>query len=75
VGVDFVGSLERVLMGERDPHTGDRVFSMARTHGRYAEYTAVGPAVRAEGLGRIRDGVTDEQAAALPIVVIGPHAS
>jgi NADPH2:quinone reductase len=43
---------------------------MARTHGSYAEYTAVEPGVKAEALARIPDGVTDEQAAALPIPAI-----
>src|SRR5450432_275010 len=40
---------------------------MARTHGAYAEHTAVVPGVRTEPLARIPDGVKDEQAAALPI--------
>jgi NADPH2:quinone reductase len=43
---------------------------MARTHGAYAEYTAVAPGVKTEPLARIPDGVTDEQAAALPIAGI-----
>ena len=43
---------------------------MARTHGAYAEYTAVAPGVKTEPLARIPDGVTDEQAAALPIPAI-----
>lgn len=43
---------------------------MARTHGTYAEYTAIARAVKAEALARIPDGVTDEQAAALPIAAI-----
>ena len=33
-------------MGERDFNVGDRIFGMARTHGAYAEYTAVVPGVR-----------------------------
>jgi NADPH2:quinone reductase len=37
------------------------------THGSYAEYTAVAPCVKIEPMARIPDGVTDEQAAALPI--------
>jgi hypothetical protein len=40
---------------------------MARTHGSYAEYTAVSPAARMEPVARIPDGVADDQAAALPI--------
>src|SRR5450432_4788834 len=43
---------------------------MARTHGAYAEYTAVVPGVRTEPLAHIPDGVTDEQAAALPIPAV-----
>jgi NADPH:quinone reductase-like Zn-dependent oxidoreductase len=70
VGIDIAGVAERVPAGERDLQTGDRVFGMARTHGSYAEYTAVEPGVKAEALARIPDGVTDEQAAALPIPAI-----
>jgi Alcohol dehydrogenase GroES-like domain len=67
VGVDFAGVVDRVPSGEPDFRAGDRVFGMARTHGAYAEYTAIAPGVQAEALARIPDGVTDEQAAALPI--------
>jgi NADPH2:quinone reductase len=70
VGIDFAGVVERVPTGERDFHTGDRVFGMARTHGAYAEYTAVAAGVKTEPLARILDGVTDAQAAALPIPAI-----
>ena len=63
-------SVERVPAGERDFRTGDRIFGMARTHGSYAEYTAVVPGVKTESVARIPDGVTDEQAAALPIPAI-----
>jgi NADPH:quinone reductase-like Zn-dependent oxidoreductase len=70
VGIDFAGTVERVPAGERDLHAGDRIFGMARTHGSYAEYTAVAPGVKTEPLARIPDGVTGEQAAALPIPAI-----
>jgi NADPH:quinone reductase-like Zn-dependent oxidoreductase len=70
VGIDFAGLVERVPAGERDLHIGDRIFGMARTHGSYAEYTAVAPGAKAEPLARIPDGVTDEQAAALPVPAI-----
>jgi len=70
MGVDFAGVVERVPTGERGLDTGDRIFGMARTHGAYAEYTAVAPGVKTEPLARIPDGVTDEQAAALPIAGI-----
>ncbi len=67
VGKDFAGVVERVPAGERDLQVGDRVFGMAPTHGSYAEYTAVAPGVKTEPLAPIPDGVTDEQAAALPV--------
>jgi NADPH:quinone reductase-like Zn-dependent oxidoreductase len=70
LGADFSGVVERLPAGERDFRVGDRIFGMARTHGAYAEYTAVAPGVKAEPLARIPDGVTDEQAAALPIAAI-----
>jgi NADPH:quinone reductase-like Zn-dependent oxidoreductase len=70
VGVDFAGVVQRVPSGKHDLRAGDRVFGMTRTHGAYAEYTAIAPGVQAEALARIPDGVTDEQAAALPIAAI-----
>jgi NADPH:quinone reductase-like Zn-dependent oxidoreductase len=70
VGVDFAGVAERVPPGEHGLQAGDRVFGMARTHGSYAEYTAVAPAARMEPLARIPDGVADDQAAALPIAAV-----
>jgi len=70
MGIDFAGVVERVPAGERDLRTGDRVFGMARTHGAYAEYTAIATGVKTEPLARIPDGVSDEQAAALPIPAI-----
>jgi NADPH:quinone reductase len=70
LGIDFAGIVERAPEGELSLRTGERVFGMARTHGAYAEYTAVAPGVQTEPLARIPDGVTDEQAAALPIAGI-----
>ncbi len=70
MGIDFAGVVERVPRGERGLDTGERIFGMARTHGAYAEYTAVAPGVKTEPLARIPDGVPDEQAAALPIAGI-----
>ena len=70
VGIDFAGVVERVPTGERELRTGDRIFGMARTHGAYADYTAVTPGVKTEPVARIPDGVTDEEAAALPIPAI-----
>src|SRR5277367_4732338 len=70
VGIDFAGVAERVPAGDHSLRVGDRVFGMARTHGAYAEYTAVAPAARLEPVARIPDGVADDQAAALPIPAI-----
>jgi NADPH2:quinone reductase len=70
MGMDFAGVVERVPPGERDFRIGDRIFGMARTHGAYTEYTAVAPGVKTEPLAHIPDGVTDEQAAALPVAGI-----
>jgi len=67
VGVDFAGVIERVPAAAGALHPGDRVFGIARTHGAYAEFTAVAPGVPTEPLARIPDAVTDEQAAVLPI--------
>ena len=67
VGLDFAGVLEGVPPGVREFNAGDRVFGMARAHGSYAEFTAVVPGAQADALARIPDGVTDDQAAALPI--------
>jgi NADPH:quinone reductase len=70
LGVDFAGIVERAPEGELSLRAGDRIFGMARTHGAYAEYTAVEPGVKTEPLARIPGGVTDEQAAVLPIAGI-----
>jgi NADPH:quinone reductase len=67
MGIDFAGVVERAAPGASDLQAGERIFGMARTHGSYAEYTAVAPGVRAEPLARIPDRVTDEHAAAVPI--------
>jgi NADPH:quinone reductase-like Zn-dependent oxidoreductase len=67
VGIDFAGVAEHVPAGDHGLQAGDRVFGMARTHGSYAEYTAAAPGATLEPVARIPDGVTDDQAAALPI--------
>ena len=67
MGIDFAGVAERVPAGDHGLQAGDRVFGMARTHGSYAEYTAAAPGATLEPVARIPDGVTDDQAAALPI--------
>jgi NADPH:quinone reductase-like Zn-dependent oxidoreductase len=70
VGIDFAGVAERVPTGVHGLRDGDRVFGMARSHGSYAEHTAVDPAAAMEPLARIPDGVADDQAAALPIPAV-----
>lgn len=70
LGADFAGLIARVPAGERDFRTGDRVFGMARTHGAYADYTAIAPGLKTDPFAPIPEGVTDEQAAALPIPAI-----
>jgi NADPH:quinone reductase-like Zn-dependent oxidoreductase len=70
VGIDFAGVAERVPAGEHGLRVGDRVFGMARTHGSYAEYTAVAPAASMEPVARTPEGVADDQAAALPIPAV-----
>ena len=66
LGIDFAGVLERVPRTERDLHAGDRVFGEARTHGSWAEYTKVEAGAVAEPVVPIPEGVSDDQAAALP---------
>jgi NADPH2:quinone reductase len=75
LGADFAGVVERIPAGERDFRTGDRIFGMARKHGSYAGYTAVVPGVRTEPLAHIPDGVSDEQAAAVPIPAVTAFGS
>jgi len=70
IGADFAGVIERVPAGERDFRIGDRIFGMARAHGAYTEYTAITPGVKTDPFAAIPEGVTDEQAAALPIPAI-----
>jgi NADPH:quinone reductase-like Zn-dependent oxidoreductase len=70
LGVDFAGVLERVPSSERELRAGDRVFGIARTHGTYAEYTAVPVGAPGNAVARIPDGVADDQAAALPIPAV-----
>jgi NADPH2:quinone reductase len=70
LGADFSGRVERVPEGPGDFHVGDRIFGMARKHGSYADYASVALGDKASPVARIPDGVTDEQAAALPIPAI-----
>src|ERR1700734_1188227 len=59
VGVDVAGVVEHVPARELDLHVGDRVFGMARSHGSYAEYTAVPASARTEPLARIPGNVVE----------------
>jgi NADPH:quinone reductase-like Zn-dependent oxidoreductase len=70
LGGDFAGIIESVPAEVTDLHAGDRVFGIARTRGSYAECTAVMPLVSTEPVSRIPEGVSDEQAAALPVPAI-----
>jgi len=70
LGADFAGVIERVPSGAHDLRVGDRVFGMARARGAYADYTAIAPGVKTDPFAAIPEGVTDEQAAALPIPAI-----
>jgi NADPH:quinone reductase len=70
VGIDFAGVAERVPAAALGLRVGDRVFGMARTHGSYAEHTAISPAATMEPLAKIPDGVADDQAAALPTAAV-----
>lgn len=67
MGMDFAGVVERASASDGALHIGDRVFGIARTHGSYAEYTAVAAGARIEPVARIPDGLGDDQAAALPV--------
>lgn len=66
LGQDFAGVVERA--GERVNRVkpGQRVFGCARDHGSYAEQTLIRDRQQDSPFTTIPDGVTDEQAAALP---------
>jgi NADPH:quinone reductase-like Zn-dependent oxidoreductase len=75
LGADFSGVVERVRSGGSEYRVGEKIFGMGRQHGAYAEFTAVSPAVKTDPIARIPEGVSDEQAAALPIPSITALAS
>jgi len=75
LGVDVAGVVEKVPAQRSGLSVGDRVFGMARTHGSYAEYTAVPVGSATEPLARIPDGIPDEQAAVLPVAGIAALGS
>lgn len=66
LGQDVAGVVERVADGVTAFTAGDRVFGIARKHGGYAQYTIVPAQAQGEPLATIPDGLSDEQAAALP---------
>jgi NADPH:quinone reductase-like Zn-dependent oxidoreductase len=70
LGVDFAGVIERVPARRDGLSVGDRVFGIARTHGSFSEYTSVRPGAKAEPLALIPEGVSDEQASALPTAAV-----
>src|ERR1700735_476622 len=55
LGADLAGVVDRAVPGQREFQNGDRIFGIARTHGAYAEYTAVAPGAAREPLARISD--------------------
>jgi NADPH:quinone reductase-like Zn-dependent oxidoreductase len=65
LGQDFAGIATHV---EGDPAVArdDRVFGIASTYGSYAEKTRLPGVMRGEIFARIPEGLSDEQAAALP---------
>jgi NADPH:quinone reductase-like Zn-dependent oxidoreductase len=67
LGADFSGFVERIPAGYSDFRVGDRIFGMARKRGSYAEYTSLVVEGGPLPVAKIPDGVTAEQAAALPI--------
>ena len=74
LGQDFAGVVERGD-GASEPREGARVFGVARTHGSYAEQTLVAAGSHGEPIAPIPDGVSDEQAAALPTAGLTALAS
>lgn len=74
LGQDFAGVVERAEAVD-EPRAGQRVFGAARSHGSYAEYTLVPAGSRAEPIAPVPDGVSDEQAAALPTAGLTALAS
>jgi len=70
LGADFAGVVVKAPQGDSVIRPGRRVFGMARSHGAYAEYTALHTDDPEQPIAQIPDGVSDEQAAALPIPAI-----
>jgi NADPH:quinone reductase-like Zn-dependent oxidoreductase len=66
LGQDFAGVVESAGDRVHRVKAGDRVFGIARDHGSYAGRTLVRDDLHDSPFSIIPDGVTDEQAAALP---------
>ena len=65
LGQDFAGIVSKIGSDESEFAVGDRVFGVAGVHGSYAQQTIVKVRAKSDILGKIPDGVTDAQAAAL----------
>jgi NADPH:quinone reductase-like Zn-dependent oxidoreductase len=67
LGIDFAGVVERVAGDVGDFRVGDRIFGAAREHGAFADYTVVPANSSAQPVAKIPNGLSDAEAAALPI--------
>jgi NADPH:quinone reductase-like Zn-dependent oxidoreductase len=75
LGGDFAGIVERVGTSVTRVKEGDRVFGTAREHGAFAEYTEIKDHAPDSPFTRIPAGISDAQAAAIPIPVLTALAS
>lgn len=75
LGLDFAGVVEDVGTGVTRVKKGDRVFGSAQAHGAYAEFTEIRDGEKASPFTRIPAGISDAQAAAIPIPVLTALAS
>jgi NADPH:quinone reductase len=70
LGADFAGVIEKAPNGDSYFRVGEHVFGMARSNGSYAQFTAIPTNDGSQPIAHIPVGVTDEQAASLPIPAI-----
>jgi len=75
LGQDFAGTVERAGANVRRLREGQRVFGIARAHGAYAEKTLAPTLVQEQPVAPIPEGLSDEQAAALPTPALTALAS
>jgi NADPH:quinone reductase-like Zn-dependent oxidoreductase len=75
LGGDFAGIVERVGTSVTRVKEGDRVFGTAREHGSFAEFTEIKESAHDSPFTRIPAGISDAQAAAIPIPVLTALAS